>query len=125
MDIRQVFTTQLAPSAVSDNAAASAARNVASAKSSATALETLAAVAQNAATPNAEQVKQAVKNINQSLATLSQGLEFSVDADSNSTVVKVVDQETQEVLRQMPSKEALEIARALDRVQGLLIKQKA
>ncbi|MFC6521248.1 flagellar protein FlaG [Undibacterium arcticum] len=40
-------------------------------------------------------------------------------------MVKVVDQRTQEVIRQMPSPEALEIAKALDKMQGLLIRQKA
>ncbi|MFD2272939.1 flagellar protein FlaG [Undibacterium arcticum] len=39
-------------------------------------------------------------------------------------MVKVVDQRTQEVIRQMPSPEALEIAKALDKMQGLLIRQK-
>ena len=40
-------------------------------------------------------------------------------------IVKVVDRETREVLRQMPTQEALEIAKALDRTQGLLIKLEA
>lgn len=72
-----------------------------------------------------EQLNQAVKNINQSLSALSQNLEFSVDTDSKRTVVKVIDQQTKEVIRQIPSKETLEIAKALDTVKGLLIKQQA
>ena len=72
-----------------------------------------------------EQVNQAVKNINNSLQTLSQDLEFSVDSDSQRTVIKVIDQKTKEVIRQIPSEEALEIAKTLDSVKGLLIKQEA
>lgn len=81
----------------------------------------------SAATPTASlaQVSEAVKNINAALKSLAPDLQFSVDTDSKRTIVKVVDQETQEVIRQMPTAEALEIAKALDKVQGLLIRQKA
>lgn len=82
-------------------------------------------VQQPGAIPNLTQVNQAVKNINKALEDLSQNLEFTVDSDSNRTIVKVVDQSTKEVLRQIPSEEALEIAKALDQAQGLLIRQKA
>jgi flagellar protein FlaG len=92
-----------------------------------TAVAKSATAAQQAApVPSLEQVNQAVNNINKAMNTMSQNLEFSVDSDSQRTIVKVVDQQTKEVLRQIPSLEALEIAKALDHViQGLLIKQKA
>jgi flagellar protein FlaG len=77
------------------------------------------------ATPSVDEVKQAVRDINQSFKALSRGLEFTVDEDSNRTIVKVVDQETQEVIRQLPSKETLEIAKALDQMVGKLIREKA
>jgi flagellar protein FlaG len=81
------------------------------------------AVAQAAPTP--AMLNEAVRSINVTMRAMSQSLEFSVDDDSKRVIVKVVDQETKEVIRQMPSAEALEIAKALDRVQGLLIRQKA
>jgi len=74
---------------------------------------------------SAAQLKQAVKNINQALQEQSRNLEFSIDSDSERTIVKVVDLQTQTVIRQMPSKEALEIAKALGKLQSLLIRQKA
>ena len=41
-------------------------------------------------------------------------------------VVQLIDQKTKEVLRQIPSKEALDIAKSLDDTsKGLLIKQTA
>ena len=70
-------------------------------------------------------LRQAVERINKSLPPSNQGIEFSIDEDSDRVIVKVVDRETREVLRQMPSKEALDIAKALDRTQGLLIKLEA
>jgi flagellar protein FlaG len=70
------------------------------------------------------QVETALQSINQAMEKLAPNLEFAFDKESNRTIVKVVDQETQEIIRQMPSKEALEIAKALDKLQGLLIQQK-
>jgi flagellar protein FlaG len=75
--------------------------------------------------PTAEQVKQAVSDINKSMQSLSQGIEFSIDTDSKQNIVKVIDPQTKEVLRQMPTQEALEIAKALDQMIGKLIKEKA
>ena len=60
--------------------------------------------------PSADQVKQAVQDINKALQRFSQSVEFSVDETNGHTIVKVVDQNTQEIIRQMPSLEALEIA---------------
>lgn len=75
--------------------------------------------------PSLEQVKQAVQDINKSLKSLAQGLEFSVNTDTRQTVVKVIDRQTQEVIRQMPSEQALQIAKALDQVLGKLLSEKA
>lgn len=65
----------------------------------------------------------AVNHINKALQTLSPSLEFSIDDDSDRTIVKIVDQQTREVIRQIPTAEALDISKALDKVQGLLIRQ--
>lgn len=78
-----------------------------------------------AAPPDAQAVGQAVENINQAMKALSNRIEFSIDEDSKRQVVKVIDPDTKEVIRQMPSEEALAISKALDRLQGLLIKQEA
>jgi flagellar protein FlaG len=94
------------------------------AKPVASSVEVATAVQQPAPVPSLDQLGQAVKQINQALQQQSQNLEFSIDADSNHTIVKVIDQKTKEVLRQIPSVETLEIAKALDQATGLLIKQK-
>ncbi len=75
--------------------------------------------------PTPAQVTQAVKNINQLMQSLSQNVEFSIDDESKDTIVKVVDQQTKEVIRQIPTKEVIEISKALNKVQGLLIRQTA
>jgi flagellar protein FlaG len=88
-------------------------------------VQTAEAVVRAAPAPTAEQVKQAVSDINKSMQSLSQGIEFSIDTDSKQNIVKVIDPQTKEVLRQMPTQEALEIAKALDQMIGKLIKEKA
>lgn len=88
-------------------------------------VQTVDAVQRSAPAPSMDQVKQAVQDINKSMQSLSQGLEFSIDADSKQTIVKVIDPQTKEVIRQMPSQEALEIAKTLDQVLGKLIREKA
>lgn len=70
-------------------------------------------------------VTEAVDAINAQLQRVSRNLKFSVDHDSGRVVVKVVDGETDAVIRQMPSEEALAISQALDKLQGLIIEQKA
>lgn len=72
-----------------------------------------------------EELKTAVEKIQEFVSSTASDIKFSIDEDSGETVVKVVDRETQEVIRQIPSQEMLDLAQALDKLQGLLIKQKA
>jgi flagellar protein FlaG len=66
-----------------------------------------------------------VSDINKALQDHGQDLRFSIDSDSKRVVVRIIDQNTSQVLRQIPSEEALEISKSLDKLQGLLIKQNA
>ena len=75
--------------------------------------------------PNPKQLAEALKSINTVLQVRSPDLEFSVDSESARTIVKVVDTKTHEVIRQMPSEEALQIAKALEHLESLLIRDKA
>ncbi len=99
---------------------------VSAAPKTAAPVQTSEAVHQAAAVPTMEQLAAAVKNINDSLQQHARGLEFAVDSESERVVVKIIDQDTKQVLRQIPSEEALELAKALDQAQqGMLIRQKA
>jgi flagellar protein FlaG len=75
--------------------------------------------------PSSAQLAEAMRNINKALESMSSELEFTVDNDTKATVVKVIDRQTKEVIRQIPNEETLEISKALDKLQGLLIRQKA
>ena len=84
------------------------------------------AVQSPAPAPSAEEVREAADKINKVLQSLvSSNLQFSVDQESGQTIVRVVDVETKDVIRQIPNEETLAIAKSLGKFQGLLIEQKA
>lgn len=72
-----------------------------------------------------QQLEAAVKAVQEFTKPMSGNLEFSMDDQTGKTIIKVVDTATNELIRQIPSEEMLEIARALDRLQGVLVRQKA
>ena len=72
-----------------------------------------------------DQLDKAVDSINRFLKPIASSIRFSVDEDSGRTLVKVIDTDTNDVLRQFPSNETLQISKDLDKLQGLLIKEKA
>ncbi len=75
--------------------------------------------------PPAKEVAHAVEQANRAMAALSTAVQFYIDPDTKITVVKIVDTAHNEVLRQVPAQEMLDIARALSRVQGLLLHTEA
>lgn len=79
--------------------------------------------AEKRAEPTAQQLQQAVQTINRKLSA-STALEFSVDQTTHMTVVKVMDKESGDVIRQIPSDAALAIAESVENFQkGLLLQQ--
>lgn len=77
------------------------------------------------AQPSRNEVEESVDTLNQFIKSLNNPMLFSIDDDTGKTVVKIVDSTTQEVIKQIPSEEILSIAKALDKLKGLFIEQKA
>lgn len=91
-----------------------------------------AAAAQQAASvevaspePNRNMLDMIAKDLQQSLSKANTGLQFSVDNSTGKTIVKVVHEQSGEVIRQIPSEEMLSIARNIGKMQGLLLEKKA
>lgn len=85
-----------------------------------------------AATPTAEeasitpeQVNQSVNRINEFFQQQQSNLNFSVDEESDQLIVKVVDSETDEVIRQFPTEQAIELSKKLEEVIGLIFNDRA
>jgi len=77
------------------------------------------------AKPTLDQVQHALEQVQKVVRPLAQSLQFSIDKDSHEPVVKIIDTETNKVIRQIPSEEMLDLAKSLDKFAGLLMKQKA
>lgn len=74
---------------------------------------------------NASQIPQALEDINKMLDSWSVSIQFEVDPSYKDVIVKVVDQDTHKVLLQIPSEDVVRIAKAMDRLKGLLVEQTA
>ncbi|UTW10048.1 flagellar protein FlaG [Marinobacterium rhizophilum] len=75
---------------------------------------------------SAEKLQAAVDKLNELMQAGGQrSLNFSVDGSTDKLVVKVMDVETQEVIRQMPTEEALKFAEHIEGMIGLIFDQKA
>lgn len=83
------------------------------------------AAASSGAGATREEIVQAVEEVNEALTLRSVGVRFEVDSETERLVVKVVDRESGELIRQMPSEEVLRIAKVLGRVPGLLVSESA
>ena len=126
MSIQAISSLPLPPSLVTQNAGG--ASTASSQKITSDVLPTTAsAVAESQKTQpfEAKELESAVQKVQKFTQNLAKELQFDIDKDSGRTVVKVVDTSTKEVIRQIPSEEMLAMAKALDQIQGLLVKQKA
>jgi len=75
--------------------------------------------------PDEQTLGQSLKKLNTTVALFNSDLEFTTDKDTDTPLVKVVNRSTKEVIRQIPSEEAVRLAQALDRLQGLLVRDQA
>jgi flagellar protein FlaG len=71
------------------------------------------------------ELKQRVDELNEAMKVHASSIQFSIDDDSGRTIVKVVDTDTDTVLRQYPSKELLAISKQIDKFQGMFVKTQA
>ena len=74
---------------------------------------------------DAARLHEAVDTINRKLEESSQQLRFAIDHDSGKMVVRVVDTMTDQTIRQIPSEVAIAISQSLEKLQGLLVRQRA
>lgn len=73
----------------------------------------------------AEQVTQAVERLNDMMQSGEQTLRFAVDDDSGRMVVRVMDAQSDEVIRQIPTEETLRFAEYVDGLVGMIFNKKA
>jgi flagellar protein FlaG len=67
------------------------------------------------------QVENAVAKLNDYVQNTERKLEFQLDEDSGQTVVRVYDKNSEELIRQIPNEEALELAQKLNQEEPLML----
>jgi len=74
--------------------------------------------------PDRVRLGEAVDRANRLMSATAGNLRFRVDPDKERPLVGVIDSGSGALLRHIPSDEMLAIAKALDRMQGLMISLK-
>ena len=72
-----------------------------------------------------EVVAKAATQIQNFVQEMGRNLSFTVDETTGYNVVRVINPETNEVIRQLPSEELLKIARSMEQLNSVLVNQKA
>ena len=75
--------------------------------------------------PSADAIAKAAEDIQNFVKDMGRNLSFSVDEVTGYNVVRVVNPETNELIRQLPSEELLKIARSMKDLGNVLVNQKA
>jgi len=72
-----------------------------------------------------EAVAKAAAQIQNFVKEMGRNLSFTIDETTGYNVVRVMNPETNEVIRQLPSEELLKIARSMEQLNSVLVNQKA
>ena len=72
-----------------------------------------ATVAEAKDVKNPDDLRQAVSQLNDYVQNMQRNLQFSLDQESDTMVVKVIDSKSEKVIRQIPTEETLRLARNL------------
>lgn len=76
------------------------------------------------------EIAAAVKHIESYMQSMKRELNFSIDKESGKTVVKVIDSQSEKVIRQMPTEEFLKLSHSIQEspeqnMTGVLMERKA
>ena len=80
--------------------------------------------AQAAAAQNAQRIESAVKRANNTMRMTKTSCQFQYHEETNRVSIKVIDKDTEEVIREIPSEEALELIQKMWEMAGILVDEK-
>jgi flagellar protein FlaG len=75
--------------------------------------------------PSRDVIAKAAQQIQSFVQSMGRNLNFSVDQSTGYHIVRVVNPDTNEVVRQLPSEEMLKIAQTMSHLNNVLVSQKA
>ncbi len=71
-----------------------------------------------------EEIENIIKEMNRFVQIFNTKIAFEIDRDTRKTILKIVDVQTNEIIRQIPPEELLEISRRISELLGLIINEK-
>ncbi|WP_432471966.1 flagellar protein FlaG [Amphritea sp. HPY] len=74
---------------------------------------------------SAEAIHETVAAINDFMSQFKRTLNFSVDIAAGQTIIKVIDTSNDELVRQIPSEDFIEISKHIEQMNNLLFSEKA
>lgn len=76
--------------------------------------------------PDPQELQKALEELNKTAGLINAGLQFTWSkSDDKVIVVRIINRDTKEIIRQIPSEEAIRVSRAIEDFRGLLVKDKA
>lgn len=72
-----------------------------------------------------EALRKTVDAINDFMSQFQRTLNFSVDQEGGQTIIKVIDKSNDELVRQIPSEDFIEISKHIEQMNNLLFSEKA
>jgi len=69
-------------------------------------------------------VKDTVNRLNSAVQSIERELQFKVDEKSGDTIITVLDSNTEEVIRQIPTEEVLAIRENIESLKGIIFSAK-
>ena len=74
--------------------------------------------------PGSEQIEEAVSRLQNTFQDVEPRIELSVDKELNQVIVRVFDEESGDLIRQIPSEEILKLDRFFADQSGLFVEEK-
>jgi len=71
-----------------------------------------------------EEVKESVKDVNEIVDKVKEGLSFQIHEDTEKMMVQVIDVKTEEVIKELPPEEMLDLEARIHEMVGILIDEK-
>lgn len=74
-------------------------------------------------TRSAEEVQKDLDVINSQLRSMNRSIQFSIDKGTHDIIVKVVDKESGEVIRQLPPESIIKLRERMADIAGLIVEE--
>ena len=112
-----------APARAADPAAAAAVGAVAAGRSSPSKVEPNSDTALTLEAMR-ESFRESVEAANERLSSRGTSISMAIDKATDTVIVQIKDQQSGDTVRQIPSQQALQISRNIERLTGIMIDQK-